>query len=68
VAVNLAADQAMSLLAVVIAALIGIIPLVGYGTVMIATGDHILSLLTQLALATLEAMLAYRLAPMILKD
>ena len=68
VAVNLAADQAMSLLAVVIAALIGIIPLVGYGTVMIATGDHILGLLTQLALATLEAMLAYRLAPMILKD
>jgi hypothetical protein len=68
VAVNLAADQLMGLLAGVIAALVGIIPLVGYGIVMIATGSHILSLLTQLALATLEAMLAYRLVPMILKD
>jgi hypothetical protein len=68
VAINLAADQAMGLLAGVIAALIGIIPLVGYGLVMIETGSHILSLLMQLALATLEAMLAHRLAPMILKD
>ncbi len=68
VAINLAADQAMGLLAGVIAALIGIIPLVGYGLVMIETGSHILSLLMQLALATLEAMLAHRLVPMILKD
>ena len=68
VAVNLAADQAMGLLAGVIAALVGIIPLVGYGIVMMATGAHILSLLTQLALATLEALLAYRLVPMMLKD
>ncbi len=68
VAINLAADQAIGLLAGVIAALIGIIPLVGYGLVMIETGSHILSLLMQLALATLEAMLAYRLVPMILKD
>jgi hypothetical protein len=68
VAMNLAADPAMSLLAGVIAALVGIIPLVGYGIVLIATGAHILGLLTQLALATLEAMLAYRLVPMILKD
>jgi len=68
VAVNLAADQLMGLLAGVIAAIVGIIPLVGYGIVMIASGAHILSLLTQLALATLEAMLAYRLVPRILKD
>ena len=68
VAINLAADQAIGLLAGVIAALIGIIPLVGYGLVMIETGSHILSLLTQLALATLEAMLAYRLVPMMLRD
>ena len=67
-AVNLVGDQAMSLLALVVSGIVGLLPLLGYGVTLLSTGDHLLSVLTQLSLSIGEAILLRITLPHILKD
>ncbi len=68
VAVNVTSDQAVGILAGAVAALVGIVPLVGYGLAMIATGSHIISLGAQ-GLVLLGMVLFARFqVPKLLKD
>jgi len=68
VAVNVTSDQAVGILAGLVAALAGIVPLVAYGLAMIATGSHIISLGAQ-GLAVLVMVLFARFqVPKLLKD
>ncbi len=68
VAVNVTSDQAVGLLAGVVAALAGIVPLVGYGLAMIATGSHIISLGSQGATLLVMMLFARFQVPKLLKD
>ncbi|MCK5390298.1 MAG: hypothetical protein KAJ36_07395, partial [Candidatus Thorarchaeota archaeon] len=67
-AVNVTSDQAVGLLAGVVASLAGIVPLVGYGLAMIATGSHIISLGTQGLALLVMVLFARFLVPKLLKD
>lgn len=67
-AVNLVGDQAMSLLALVVSGIVGLLPLLGYGVTLLITGDHLLSVLAQLSLSIGEAILLRITLPHILKD
>jgi hypothetical protein len=68
VAVNVTNDQTMGLIAGGVAAGVGIIPLVAYGLVMIATGSHIISLAAQGILLVLLVLVARYQVPKLLKD
>ncbi|MCK5264273.1 MAG: hypothetical protein KAR03_01595, partial [Candidatus Thorarchaeota archaeon] len=68
VAVNVTSDQAVGILAGIVAALAGIVPLVGYGLAMIATGSHIISLGTQGLALLVMVLFARFLVPKLLKD
>jgi predicted permease len=68
VAVNVTSDQAMGLLAGAVGALSGIVPLVGYGLAMLATGSHVISLVSQGIVVLLSVVAASRLIPRLLKD
>jgi hypothetical protein len=68
VAVNVMADSGMSFLAAVIGAVVGIVPLAGYGVAMILTGSHIVSLATQVLVMILELVLIRSQVPKLLKD
>ena len=68
VAVNVTSDQAIGIIAGAVAALVGIIPLVGYGLAMIVTGSHIISLATQGLALLMMVLLARFQVPKLLKD
>ncbi|NHI90439.1 MAG: hypothetical protein EAX87_13035 [Candidatus Thorarchaeota archaeon] len=67
-AVNLVGDQLMSLLALVVSGIVGLLPLSGYGVTLLITGDHLLSVLVQLSISLGEAILLRITLPHILKD
>ena len=68
VSINIAADTGMTFLAAVIGALVGIVPLVGYGVAMILTGNHVISLTTQFIMMVVELLLIRSQVPKLLKD
>ena len=67
-AVNLVGDQALTFLALFVSGVVGLLPLLGYGVVLLATGSHLLSILTQLSISLGEAVLLRITLPHILKD
>jgi predicted permease len=68
VAVKVTNDQAIGIIAGAVAAGVGIIPLMGYGIAMIATGLHVVSLAAQgLAILFLVLIARYQV-PKLLKD
>ncbi|MFX1272009.1 MAG: hypothetical protein ACFFAX_10000, partial [Promethearchaeota archaeon] len=68
VSISVVADSGMTFLAAIIGAVVGIVPLVGYGVAMILTGNHIISLATQVAVMMVELVLIQSQAPKVLKD
>jgi len=67
-AVNLIGDQAMSFLALIVSSVVGLLPLLGYSLILLDTGNHLLSILTQLSIS-LGEMIVLRIAlPHILRD
>ncbi|MHA2386733.1 MAG: hypothetical protein ACXAEE_11045, partial [Candidatus Thorarchaeota archaeon] len=68
VSISVVADSKMSFVAAIIGAVVGIVPLVGYGIVMILTGNHIMSLATQFMVMILELILIRSQVPKLLKD
>jgi hypothetical protein len=68
VAVNVTTDQAMGLFSGFVGAVVGIVPLLGYGLAMIATGSHIISLASQGILVLVSVLAAWNLVPRLLKD
>ena len=68
VAINIAADQRMGLLAGAVGALVGIGPLLGFGFIMLLTGSQIISLGTQALLTLLMVIVAHYQIPRLLKD
>ncbi len=68
VAINVASDQAMGLISAAMGAVAGIIPLVGYGLAMLATGSHVISLACQGILVIFTMILARNYIPKLLKD
>ncbi|MFW9964554.1 MAG: hypothetical protein ACFFCX_13370 [Candidatus Sifarchaeia archaeon] len=68
VAVNVTSDQAMGLVSAFAGAIVGIIPLIGYGLAMIATGSHIISLACQGIIVLSTVIVASRFIPKLLKD
>jgi hypothetical protein len=68
VSISVVADSKMSFLAAIIGAVVGIVPLVGYGVAMILTGNHIVSLVTQVLVVILELILIRSQVPKLLKD
>lgn len=68
VAVNVTSDQAMGLVSAFAGAIVGIIPLIGYGLAMLATGSHIISLASQGIIVLSTVIIASRFIPKLLKD
>ncbi|TET11157.1 MAG: hypothetical protein E3J86_03580 [Candidatus Thorarchaeota archaeon] len=68
VAINIAADQRMGLLAGAVGASVGIGPLLGFGFAMMLTGSQIISLGTQALLTLLMVLAAHYQIPKLLKD
>ncbi|MHA2160483.1 MAG: hypothetical protein ACXABE_16440, partial [Candidatus Thorarchaeota archaeon] len=68
VAVNVTSDQTMGLLSGAVGALSGIVPLVAYGLAMLASGSHVISLMSQGIVVLLSVVAASRLIPRLLKD
>jgi hypothetical protein len=55
--VNLVGDQAMSFIALIVSVIVGILPLIGYSIILLQTGSHLLSVLSQLSISLLEMVL-----------
>jgi hypothetical protein len=68
VAINLASDQRMALIAGFVGTIVGLGPLLGFGVVMIATGSQILSLSTQALVTLALVLIAHYQIPQLLKD
>jgi hypothetical protein len=68
VSISVVGDSGMTFLAAILGALIGIVPLVGYGAAMILTGNHIISLATQVLVMIVELVLVRVQVPKLLKD
>lgn len=68
VAVNVTSDQAMGFVSAFVGALIGIVPLVGYGLTILYTGSQILSLATQGLIVLVMIVASWRFIPKLLKD
>ncbi|MDH4212667.1 MAG: hypothetical protein OEV85_02000 [Candidatus Thorarchaeota archaeon] len=68
VAINLAADQKMALIAGFVGAVVGLGPLLGFGIVMIMTGSQIFSLATQALVTFGIVLMAHFQIPKLLKD
>ncbi len=68
VSISVVSDSRMTFLAAIIGALVGIVPLAGYGVAMILTGNHVISLTTQFALMVAELILIRSQFPKLLKD
>ncbi|MHA1907680.1 MAG: hypothetical protein ACW98Y_10335 [Candidatus Thorarchaeota archaeon] len=67
-AVNLVGDQAISFIALIVSSVVGLLPLVGYSIVLLQTGNHLYSILVQLAVSLAEMVLLRITLPRILKD
>ncbi len=67
-AVNLVGDQTIAFVSLIVAAIVGALPLLGYGVVLLNTGDHLLSVLSQLLIAVLEMLLIHISLRFILVD
>ncbi len=68
VSISVLSDSRMSFLAAFIGAIVGIVPLVGYGVAMIVSGQHAISLATQFIFMILELALIRSQLPRLLKD
>ncbi len=67
-AVNLVGDQAITFISLIVSTIIGVLPLVGYTIILLQTGNHLWSILGQLSIALLEALLLRITLSRILKD
>ena len=65
---NPAGDQIVAFVVLGISGIIGGIPLVSYGAILLLTGNHLLSVLAQLLVAFVESILAWYLVPRLLKE
>jgi hypothetical protein len=65
---NPAGDQVVILVVLVLSALVGGIPLAGYGVTLLLSGDHLLSVFVQMVVAICESTAAWYLVPRFLKD
>ncbi len=61
-------EPGMAFLAAGVAAAVGIVPLLGYGIAMIATGQHIVSIIAQAAMVAIVVLVVLRFVPRLLKD
>ena len=68
VAINIAFDPSMAFFAAGIAAVIGIVPLVGYGLTMLATGNHFACVVVQIIVMSLEVFLVRSQIPKLLRN
>ncbi len=68
VAINVTSDQAMGLISAAVGAIAGLVPLVGYGFAMIATGSQAISLVSQGILVITTVIIARNYIPRLLKD
>jgi predicted permease len=68
VAVNVTSDQAMGFFSAAIGALVGIVPLLGYGIVMLYMGSQVFSLISQGLIVIIMVLIARILVPRLLKD
>ena len=68
VAINIAADQRMGLLAGAVGAIVGIGPLLGFGFIMLLTGSQIISIGTQALLTLWMVLAAHSQITKLLKD
>jgi hypothetical protein len=68
VSINVVSDSKMGILAAFIGAIVGIIPLVGYGIAMILTGQHVVCLAVQFLIMIVELILVRAQASRLLKD
>ena len=68
VAVNVASDQAMGFFSAFVGAIVGIVPLVGFGLVILVTGSQIISLAVQGLLVIVMIASARMVVPRLLKD
>ncbi|MGY5860967.1 MAG: hypothetical protein RTU09_01140 [Candidatus Thorarchaeota archaeon] len=68
VAVNIMFEPGMAIFAAGVAAVVGIVPLVGYGITMLVTGNHIASIIVQLMVVIPELFLVRRQVPKLLRN
>jgi hypothetical protein len=68
VAINLAADQRMALIAGFVGAVVGLGPLLCFGFAMMVTGSQLLSLSTQAIVTLLVVLITHYQIPQLLKD
>jgi hypothetical protein len=61
-------EPSMAFFAAGVAGIVGIIPLVGYGITMLATGNHIASVIAQLIIAILELFVVTKQIPKLLRN
>ena len=66
--VNLVGDQAVSFIALIVSAIVGFLPLIGYSVILLQTGSHLLSILTQLSISLIEMVLLLIGIPRVLRD
>jgi hypothetical protein len=67
VALNLASEQGLVIVSMAAGAVVGLLPLIGYGIALLSTGAHMISLGVQLLVSILESIIMWRLAPRLLK-
>jgi hypothetical protein len=68
VAINIVFEPGMAFLAAGVSAAVGIVPLLGYGIAMLATGQHIVSIIAQAAMVAFVVLVVLRFVPRLLKD
>jgi hypothetical protein len=68
VAVNVTSDQAMGFFSAFMGAIVGIVPLLGFGLAMLLTGSQVISLVSQGLLVLLMVILSRMFVPRLLKD
>jgi hypothetical protein len=68
VSINIMFEPSMAFFAAGVAGIVGIIPLVGYGITMLATGNHIASVIAQLIIAILELFVVTKQIPKLLRN
>ena len=68
VAVNVTSDQAMGFFSAFMGAIVGIVPLLGFGLAMYLTGSQIISLVAQGLFVLVMVVTSWRFIPKLLKD
>ncbi|MGD9395009.1 MAG: hypothetical protein PVJ05_01130 [Candidatus Thorarchaeota archaeon] len=66
--VNLVGDQVVSLIALIVSVTVGFLPLIGYSVILLQTGSHLLSVISQLSISMLEMVLLLIGIPRVLRD